>query len=479
MQKIFKSKIVNSLFWVAVEKFGYSGIYFVSTLILARLLTPTDYGMIGVLAIFISFSQMLVESGLGGALVKKEQVSKEDYNTIFTFNIGCSIILYIILFVASPYIAHFYKNEQLNTITRVVGLNIIFSALTLTQRVHLIRELQFRKQSLISIFALFISVAFSIFIAYKGFGVWALVFQQLFYNIFYFLFVLYVVQFKPKLQFVKESFKDLYGFGSKLFLASLLTILYNDGISSLIAKIYNLTITGLYYQAKKLVDFPINIFRAFGDNVVFPMLSRETNDEAFSIKSSLLMRAIITISLPIFIILYFYSKEVVIIVLGKQWIESATILHILCLSSVAFVIDTVSRNILKATGNGNAILKSEAIKKIIGIALIVSFISFNLNIFLYSIVFGNLIGCFINMIYVNALTKYTLLNQMKDVLPIIIISTFSGFIGKYTVGYFSMEMNTDIVMGALAIFALYIFFCLSFVIDRKEFINLKKITGNN
>jgi O-antigen/teichoic acid export membrane protein len=474
MQKIFKSKIVNSLFWVAVEKFGYSGIYFVSTLVLARLLTPTDYGIIGVLAVFISFSQMLVESGLGGALVKKDRVSKEDYNTIFTFNIGCSVMLYIILFSASPYIADFYKNGQLNTITRVVGLNIIFSALTLTQRIHLIRELQFRKQSLISICALFVSVVISIFIAYKGFGVWALVFQQLFYNIFYFLFVLYVVQFKPKLQFCKESFKELYGFGSKLFLSSLLTILYNEGISSLIAKIYGLTITGLYYQAKKLVDFPINIFRAFGDNVVFPMLSRETDGEAFFKKSSLLMRAIITLSLPIFIILYFYSKEVVMIVLGKQWLESAKMLHILCLSSVAFVIDTVSRNILKATGNGNAILKSEVIKKIIGIALIISFISFNLNVFLYSIVVGNLIGCFVNMIYVNILTKYTFLNQIKDVLPVIAISIISGFLGKYSIKYFSMEMNADFVIGVLAIFALYTVLCLSFVIDRNEFSKLKK-----
>jgi len=453
LQKIINNKIISSLFWVSFEKFGYSGIYFISTIILARLLTPSDFGIIGILAVFISFSQMIVESGLGGALVKKEIATTEDYNTIFTFNLGIGIFLYIILFFCAPLIANFYNNGSLVNITRLVGLNIILSSLTLTQRVHLIRELQFKKQSIISIIAITISVFISILLAYFNFGVWALVAQQLLYNLFYFIIIFRIVKYIPRIQFVKESFKHLYSFGSKIFGASLLSIVYSEGISSLIAKYYSVLITGLYYQAKKLVDFPVSIFRALGDNVVFPVLSRISNEEEFSLKAGILMKLILGISLPLFVILYFYSEMIVHIVLGPNWIESGKILNILCLSSVGLIIDTVNRNILKATGNGTAIIKSELYKKIIGFILLFIFLKFDLYLFLYSIVIGNIIGCIINMLYVSKLSNYSLIRQVKDILPILLIGIGLGY-------FFNLLFDNKYIIGILSFLACYILIVL-------------------
>lgn len=466
LSKIFKSKIFYSIFWVGFEKFGYSGIYFISTIFLARLLSPADFGVIGVLAIFVSFSQMIVESGLGGALVKKDEVSDNDYNTIFTFNLTCAIVLYISLFFLAPYIADFYQNDLLLPITRAVGLNIVFSALTLTQRVHLIRELQFQKQALISVSALALAVIASILIAYKGYGVWALVIQQLSYNIFYFIFIFAVVRYKPKLEFYKDSFKGLYGFGGKIFISSLLTVFYNEGISSIIAKIYDLVVTGLYYQAKKLVDFPINIFRALGDNVVFPLLSKINDGIEFKNQSSRLMKLILLVSLPLFIIFYFYSKVIIVLVLGTQWEEASEMLSILCLSSVAFVIDGVTKNILKATGKGNAILKSEFVKKVIGLALILVFVKFELTVFLYSIVVGNLIGCVINMYFVAMHTNYTIYIQLKDVMPIVIIAILSGVLGYYIAELLTRDSLYNLICGVVSIVLIYCFFSYLFVIKK-------------
>ncbi|MET4081164.1 teichuronic acid exporter [Pedobacter sp. UYP30] len=473
-KSIVKSKVATSLFWVAFEKFGYSSVYFLATLVLARLLTPRDFGVIGVLAVFVSFSQMIVESGFGGALVKKKTVSDADYNTIFTFNVVCSIILYIILFLTAPLIAKFYNNPILSPVTRAVGLNIIIVALTLTQRVHLIRELAFRKQSIISISALSLSVIIAVIIAYKGFGVWALVFQQLFYNMFYFIFIFFTVKYYPKLKFVKSSFSEMYGFGSRLFASSLLTVLYNEGMSSVIAKVYSLNTTGFYYQAKKLVDFPISIFRAIGDNVVFPMLSKEEDSRRFAIESSKLMKIILFVSFPFFAILFFFSRDIVNIVLGSQWSNSAPMLKILCLSSLGMIIDTVSRNILKATGHGKIILRSELIKKAIEFILVIIFVRYNLTILLYSIVAGNFIGCIINMFYVNVVTEYKFYKQVKDVVPIIFVAGLAGFLGTYAVSWFELSRVTNFLAGSSLILFIYFIICLSFLVDKALIDKIKK-----
>ncbi|MGK6340739.1 lipopolysaccharide biosynthesis protein [Chryseobacterium sp. DT-3] len=473
VNRILKSQTFTSLFWVSLEKFGYSGVYFISTIVLARLLTPSDFGLIGILSIFISFSQMIVESGLGGALVKKKDVTSEDYNTIFTFNLACSCILYIILFICAPFIADFYKNEQLISLTRIVGLNIIISGFSLTQKVHLIRDLKFKKQTIISIVALFISIIISISLAYYGFGVWALISQQLCYNLFFCILIFNVVKYKPKIKFNKKSFSELYGFGSKIFASSLLIVVFNEGVSSLIAKVYSLLITGFYYQAKKLVDFPINIFRALGDSIVFPLLSKISDQAEFEKKSSLLMKLILLISFPLFIILFEFSDEVVFIVLGKQWSKSAEMLNILCLSSVGLIIDTVSRNILKSTGNGSAILQSEVIKKIVGIVIILGAVSFDLNIFLFSIVIANLLGCVINMIYVNKITSYKFKSQAKDILPIICIAVFSGLIARKFIMIFSLNDMTNFILGSVIIIIIYSILGLLFLIDKEIILKIK------
>jgi len=473
VNRILKSQTFTSLFWVSIEKFGYSGVYFVSTIVLARLLTPADFGLIGILSIFISFSQMIVESGLGGALVKKKHVKNEDYNTIFTFNLACSCILYIVLFIFAPLIAEFYKNEQLINLTRIVGLNIIISGFSLTQKVHLIRDLKFKKQTIISIAALLISIIISISLAFYGFGVWALISQQLFYNLFFCIFIFNVVKYKPKIEFHKKSFNELYGFGSKVFASSLLIVIFNEGVSSMIAKVYSLLITGFYYQAKKLVDFPINIFRALGDSIVFPLLSKISDQKEFEKKSSLLMKLILLISFPLFIILFEFSKEIVFVILGKQWSKSAEMLNILCLSSAGLIIDTVSRNILKSTGNGRAILQSEVIKKIVGIIIIICAIGFDLNILLSSIVIANLLGCIINMIYVNKITSYKFKNQAKDILPIIFIAIFSGLIARKIIMFFSLNEITNFILGSAIILVVYSILGLIFLIDKQMILKIK------
>lgn len=472
MSSLKGSSIGRGLLWVGIEKFGYSGIYFISTIILARILTPEDFGLISIIAIFFSFAQMIVESGLGGALVRKKEVDDIDYHTIFTFNLGCAVVLYWILFLIAPLIANFYNNLDLILIVRVVAVNVIISALTLTQRVHLIRALQFRKQTLISVVSLIIAVFFSILSAYHGYGVWALVFQQILYNFFYFIFIFLAVKFKPRLHFSKSSFSELYGFGSKLFLSSLIQVVYNDSISSIIAKVYTIVTTGYYYQAKKIVDFPVNVFRSLGDNVVFPVLSRASTDFQLRDISTKITRVITILSFPFFLILIFFSEEIVKVILGDKWLQSAYMLSILSISSLALIIESISRNIIKSTGKGSEVLKSEIYKKVIGFSLILIALRFGLEYVLYSIVASNFFGCIINMYYVSKNTTYNFMKQLKDIFPATAYSIFALLLVKMSVDYFEFSGIVELI--AIMLFMAVYYLLILIIFKAEEIAYLKK-----
>lgn len=477
-KKFLNSKIISSLLWVSFEKFGYSVIQFIATLVLARLLTPEDFGIIGTVYILISLSQMVVQSGLGMALVNKKDVTSIDYNTVFTFNIGCSVMLYLILFFTAPLIATFYNNLVLIPVIRVITLTVIISSLTLIQRVHLLRSLDFKKQSIISNVSFLIAICISIVLALYDFGVWALVLQQLLYRVFYLFAIFYFVKFKPKILFSVRSFKSLYGFGVKLFGASFLDILYKDGLTSFIAKFYSILITGYFYQAKKLIDFPVSIYRAFGDNVVFAMLCRENDEIEFAKKSSVFMRIILVLSMPLFIIIYLLSDELVILLLGKQWVESSLMLSVLCLGALGLIIDSVSKNILKATGNGNAIISSEIVKKIFAVLIIGVFISYDFILLLYSLVIINLLGCIVNMYYVSRNTEYHYKWQVKDILPIILLTVFT-FALAYLI-MITIEVNIFVKVIIVSFFVLLFYFTLSylFLLNKSDLKSIKSEKNN-
>lgn len=281
---VSKHKVLSSFLWVLIEKIGYSGISLLSTLILARLLSPYDFGVIGSVVIITSISNMIVESGLGAALVNKKYTTKEDFNTVFTFNFLMSCSLYTIIFFSASLVAQYFEIPLLKIIVRVLALTLIFNSFTLVQRTILIKELLFKKQSFIALFSLALSAVISIFVAYKGWGVWAIVTQLVLYSVIYSFTIFFVIRYVPKFQFSISSFKELLRFGGRITLSSAIQVGYNDIISSIIGKIYSIQTTGLYAQSQKLISFPVNIFRSLFDGAAFPVLSKIIDKEEFSKK---------------------------------------------------------------------------------------------------------------------------------------------------------------------------------------------------
>ena len=468
-------KVFMSFVWVSIEKFGHSGLNLISILILSRLLVPEDFGLIGVLAIFISISQMIVESGLGSALVKKENPTRQDFSTIFTFNLIVSIVLYIIIFlVVAPLIAAYYDESILSNLIKVLSLSIIFNAFTLIQRVHLLRELKFKQQSLIAILSLLISISISISLAVMGMGVWALVFQMVAYSFFYAIFVFFSVKYYPSFYFSYASFKELFSFGGRIFASSLIQITYRDIFSMIIAKIYNINVAGLYFQSNKLVNFPVSIFRALTDGAVFPVLSKIQDKKEFGNLCRRLNRGVLLVATPLLLSLAFFSEYYVLIVLGNNWIEAIPFMTILSLGALPLIIESISRNMMKAAGRADYILKSEMIKRILGFGLLFLALQFSIEYILWSVVIANMLAFIINMYIVNKITSYTWKSQIKDIFIFMLLSLTSFLVIHLVRRYITMDiLLVDFVIKMTCLLFAYFLLGLIFRIEELKILQKK------
>lgn len=423
---ISNSKIFSSFLWVLIEKFGYSGINLFSTLVLARLLTPYEFGLVGAVAIIISISNMIVESGMGAALVSKKNPKPVDYNTVFTFNLFMSVLLCTIIFFSAPYIAEYFGNPILKNLVRFLSITLFFNALTTIQRIVLIKSLLFKKQSFISILSLAISVTVAIFAAYNGWGVWAIAINLVLYSVLFSIAIFFTIRYIPKLQFSLTSFRELLGFGGPIILSSAIQVGYNDIVSSIIAKVYNLQTTGFYVQSEKLINFPTYIFRSLFDIAAFPILSKTNNKKEFKNICSRINRNIYFIAFPLLLAIPFYSKEIISIILGKQWAGASDIFTILSVSVVASLINIAVFSVLKSSGEVKALLSIGTTKAIIGLSILACTITFPIEILLYGIIITNLITSLMAIHYVDQTTLYSAKHQLKDIAIPLIIATIAN-----------------------------------------------------
>lgn len=464
---VSKHKVVTSFLWVLIEKIGYSGISLLSTLILARLLSPYDFGVIGSVVIITSISNMIVESGLGAALVNKKDTTKEDFNTVFTFNFLMSCSLYTIIFFSASLVAQYFEIPLLKNIVRVLALTLIFNSFTLVQRTILIKELLFKKQSFIAFFSLALSAMISIFVAYKGWGVWAIVTQLVLYSVIYSFTIFFVIRYVPKFQFSISSFKELLRFGGRITLSSAIQVGFNDMISSIIGKIYSIQTTGLYAQSQKLISFPVNIFRSLFDGAAFPVLSKIIDKEEFSKKCAQINRGIYFLAFPFLLIIPFNTKEIIKIVLGEKWFEANIIFSILSIGVIVLLIEIATLNVLKSSGNAKSYLNIGVYRTVIGFLLLLLTFSFSIEILLFGIVLNSVLTSLMAIYKVNVLTMYTLKNQLKDILFPLIIALVSNIIALFIKKLTQIEHET-ISMLLYTVFMLLIFISICFVLNIRE-----------
>ncbi|MFK8268194.1 lipopolysaccharide biosynthesis protein [Capnocytophaga cynodegmi] len=474
-QEVSNSKIASSFFWVLIEKFGYSGINLISNLILARLLSPYEFGLIGSVAIVISISNMIVDSGMGAALVQKKNTTNKDFNTIFTFNLFISISLYFIIFISAPLIADYLGSSVLKDIIRVLSLTLIFNAFTLTQRVILIKKLLFKRQSLISLISLIVSVTFAILAAYNNWGVWAIVTQSLLYSGIFSIIIFFVIRYVPKLEFSYHSFRELLGFGGRVVLSSAIQVGYGDIISSVIAKVYTIHITGLYAQSQKLLSLPVYIFKSLFDSVAFPILSRTKNRDEFKIMCSQINRFIYLIAFPLLLAIPFNTRRIIEVVLGEQWLEADKIFTILSIGVIVSLIDVAALGTLKSAGEAKTLLNMGASKAIIGISILFVTFLFSIELLVCGVILTNLIAGFLAIYQIDQLTPYKIKDQLRDISIPLLISITANSLAHFFLYFVTFEQAViDLLVFITIMVFVFTILCLLFKINELNLI-IKKL----
>lgn len=410
-----KSKTLKGIIWNSIEKFLVRGTSFAISIFLARILSPSDYGLIGMLAIFIAISNIFIESGFSRALIQKQDCTDLDYSTIFYANISISIFIYIILFFFAPYIANFYDEPLLCDILRVLSLNFVLGSFNVVQRAKLMAKMDFKSLAKINFIGTLIGGLSALYLAYRGLGVWALIYQNIITTIISLFLFPYYSRWKPILAFSFYSFKRLFSFGSKLLISGVFATIVNNIATIAIGKAYQSEKLGFYTKASsfsELIAWSINDVLG---SVTFPVLSELQNEKDRMIRvyrKSLFYSAMFVF--PIMILIVLLAKPMIIALLTEKWLPCVVLLQILCLARMITPLSSINMNLLNAIGRSDLYMKIDLYK----IPLVLIVLAITIPISIKAIVIGNFFNSFvcffINAYYPGKFFGYGAWEQIKD-----------------------------------------------------------------
>lgn len=452
-EESLKKKTVNGVIWSAIDRFSTQGIQFIFSILIARLLMPSDYGVIAMLGIFLAVSQTFIDSGFGTALVQKANRTETDFSTVFYFNIVVAILFYILLWFSSPYIASFYNIPMLEDVTKVVALILVFGALSGIQSAKLSIAINFKTRAKISVISAISTGCVGLYLAYNGYGAWALVFQMVFSSFLGTILLWYFVRWVPKLVFSWQSFRQLFSFGSKLLASALLDTTYNNIYPLVIGKVYSSTSLGLYSRASGLAQYPSSNITGVLQSVTFPVLCSIQNDEnrlTDAYKRFIRMSAFIIF--PLMIGLASVADPFIRVVLTDKWEGAIYLLQIVCFSLMWYPIHAINLNILQVKGRSDYFLKLEIIKKIQGVCILCITVPISIVAMCYGSVVSSLLSLVWNTYYTKRLIGYGFFSQIKDLSHILIHSLVMGGIVLlviYFIDIMWMKLLVGILVGGL------------------------------
>lgn len=451
-----KDKTVKGVFWSAFNRFSTQGIGFVFNIIIARMLLPEDYGVVAILGVFLSIIGCFVDSGFGSALIRKPDRTEEDFSTVFYYNLVVALLCYAVLWFAAPYIASFYDIPLLRSVTRVVGLGIIIGSVQGIMGIKLTIELDFKTKAKISIPANIITGIISLWMAYNGYGVWALVFPGLISGIFSTFMLWLYVRWLPKLVFSWKSFKAMFSYGSKLLASSLLDVTYNNIYPIVIGKFFSSSLLGLYGRADSLAAFPSSNITGILQSVAFPVLSSIQNDEERLSKAySRFLRMSVFVVFPLMVGLSAVADPFIRILLTDKWEGTIYLLQIICFAIMWYPVHAINLSLLHVKGRSDYFLKLEVIKKIQGVIILCVTIPLGLVAMCYGRIVSSLISLVWNTYYTKKIICYGYFNQMRDIMPVLLHSLVMCVL-VHLVVYFMPTLWLKLVMGIIVGAAYYI-----------------------
>lgn len=427
MTDSLKSKTLKGVSWSFVDNIAGSGITFLVGLVLARLLSPAEFGIIGMITIFIAISNSIVDSGFSNALIRKLDASDKDYNTVFIFNLGVSLLLYLLLYATAPAISSFFKEPQLIPVTRVVGLVLVCNALGIIQRTLLVKAVNFKTQAKISIIASSGSGIIGIGMALYGFGVWSLVAQLLSRQLLNAVFLWVFSRWRPAIQFSVNSFKELFGFGSKLMISGIINTAYLNIYYLIIGKFYTPSQLGQYTRAEQFNTIFSSNLTSVVQRVSYPVLSSIQNEEERLLAAyRKVIKTTMMVTFACMLGMAAVAKPMILILIGEKWLPAVTYLQIMCFAGMLYPLHAINLNILQVKGRSDLFLKLEIYKKILAIIPITLGIFFGIEYLLLGSVFNSFVAFFLNSYYSSTLIDYSSSRQIRDILPAFVISIITA-----------------------------------------------------
>ena len=411
------------------------------------------------IAIFIAVSNSIVDSGFSNALIRKVRIDRVDYNTVFVFNLIVSIVLYILLYTSAPAISLFFKEPVLTNVLRVIGLILIVNALGIIPRTILVRGIDFKTQTTVSIMSSVSSGLVGVGMAIMGFGVWSLVWQQLSRQILNSLFLWIFCKWIPQWEFSIKSFKEMFGFGYKLLLSGLLDTLYKNIYYVIIGRCYSPAQLGQYSRAEQFNMIFSSNLTSIVQRVSYPVLSSiQEEPERLREAYRQIIKTTMLVTFACMLGLAAVAKPLIIILIGEKWLPAVSFLQIICFSGMLYPLHAINLNILQVKGRSDLFLKLEIIKKTIAVFPILIGIFYGIEYMLWGSVLTSFIAYFLNSYYSADLIRYSTIEQIRDVLPVFTVSfTIAAVMWLFSLLDISVyiQLPTQIIVGLTLAFAVY------------------------
>jgi teichuronic acid exporter len=418
-----KERTINGLKWSFIDNTSKLGLTFIIGIILARILSPREFGLLGMISIFIAIAASFVDSGFSQALIRKQNCSQEDYSTIFYFNLAVGLIFYSLLFISAESISLFFNEPLLKPMVRILGLGIIINSFTIVQTARLTKQINFKLQTKISIIATIISGIAGIVMAFLGYGVWSLVFKTIFGYLLTSILLWCWNKWIPSFTFSFTSLKDLFSFGSRLLISGLIDTTYRNLYYFVIGKYFAAEELGYYTRANQFQTLPSSNLQSIISRVSYPVLST-IQDDILKLKKSYitLIRSTMFITFILMIGMASVARPMVLTLIGEKWEPCIIYLQMLCFVGMFYPLQALNLNMLQVLGRSDLFLKIEIIKKTLAIPTIIVGIIWGVKAMIIGMMFNTIIGAYINSYWSGRFIGYPLISQIRDILPSLLLA---------------------------------------------------------
>lgn len=472
-----RATATKGVFWTFMQQFGSQLINFGVSLVLARLLMPEEFGLIGMIAVFMAIGQTLMDSGLTQSIIRSEDPDQEDYSTVFFFNLAGSIIVYFLIYFTAPLIASFYRQPALVDILRVYCLSFIIMAFSAVQFARLTKLMDFKTQMLVTIPSLVASGILGIYLAYQGFGVWSLVWRHLFQSFLQTVQLWIRSKWQPSFTFSVSKFKEHFNFGYKLTLSGLLDTIFSNIYQIIIGRYFIASQVGYYTRAQTLRQLPVSNISGALNKVTYPLFASIQNDDVrLKRVYKEIMLMVLFIIAPTLIIMGVLAEPLFRFLFTEKWLPAVPYFQVMCLGGILYPIHSYNLNILKVKGRSDLFLKLEIIKKILIVVVIAISIRYGIMGLIWGQLFTSIVALAINTHYSGKFIKYNALEQFLDMIPIILLAFLVGASIWMADNFLNINQLDDfyrLVILGISGTALYLLFAYMFKMDSLT--SIKKI----